>query len=150
ARRAAEVSARPRDRNGPEFRAYARRVRSRPDGRGQPAGRHANRVDFDLRPRAGARLPECFSDVAGPARGLLRDPRRDVLAAEERMGRVADALIVDIERRFPSGAAVSAQFDLAMRRGTIAVLFGPSGAGKTTVVRAIAGLDRPDRGLIRV
>ena len=66
------------------------------------------------------------------------------------MGRVADALIVDIERRFPSGAAVSAKFDLTMRRGTIAVLFGPSGAGKTTVVRAIAGLDRPDRGLIRV
>jgi len=28
-------------------------------------------------------------------------------------------------------------------------LFGPSGAGKTTVVRCIAGLERPDRGHVR-
>jgi molybdate transport system ATP-binding protein len=29
------------------------------------------------------------------------------------------------------------------------VLFGPSGAGKSTVLRQLAGLERPDRGLIR-
>ena len=33
--------------------------------------------------------------------------------------------------------------------GSILVLFGPSGAGKTTVLRQIAGLDRPDAGTIR-
>lgn len=32
--------------------------------------------------------------------------------------------------------------------GGITALFGPSGAGKTTVVRLLAGLDRPDRGRI--
>ena len=29
------------------------------------------------------------------------------------------------------------------------VLFGPSGAGKTTILRQIAGLERPDAGGIR-
>src|SRR5439155_7866492 len=33
--------------------------------------------------------------------------------------------------------------------GRVLVLFGPSGAGKTTIVRSIAGLERPDRGHIR-
>ena len=28
-------------------------------------------------------------------------------------------------------------------------MFGPSGAGKTTVLRCLAGLDRPDQGFIR-
>lgn len=32
----------------------------------------------------------------------------------------------------------------------ILALFGPSGSGKSTIVRLIAGLDRPDRGLIVV
>ena len=59
-------------------------------------------------------------------------------------------LRVAIERRFPSGAVVSARFDAAVPPGTIVVLFGPSGSGKTTIVRAIAGLDRPDRGTIQV
>jgi molybdate transport system ATP-binding protein len=31
----------------------------------------------------------------------------------------------------------------------VTVLFGPSGAGKTTVLRCLAGLERPDRGTIR-
>ena len=34
--------------------------------------------------------------------------------------------------------------------GEVLVLFGPSGAGKTTTLRAIAGLMRPDRGRIEV
>ena len=34
--------------------------------------------------------------------------------------------------------------------GEVLVLFGPSGAGKTTTLRAIAGLARPDRGRIEV
>ena len=32
----------------------------------------------------------------------------------------------------------------------IVALFGPSGSGKSTIVRLIAGLERPDRGLIHV
>jgi molybdate transport system ATP-binding protein len=39
--------------------------------------------------------------------------------------------------------------NLQMRPGaTVMVLFGPSGAGKTTVLRCLAGLERPDEGTI--
>ena len=62
---------------------------------------------------------------------------------------MADALIVDIHKRFPSGVAIAADLRLSLRPGGIAVLFGPSGSGKTTLVRCIAGLDRPDGGSIR-
>jgi molybdate transport system ATP-binding protein len=31
----------------------------------------------------------------------------------------------------------------------VLILFGPSGSGKTTVLRCLAGLERPDRGVIR-
>ncbi|HEX4739378.1 MAG TPA: ABC transporter ATP-binding protein, partial [Allosphingosinicella sp.] len=56
-------------------------------------------------------------------------------------------------------AALTAEFGLPLRsfslelaleiEGTVA-LVGPSGAGKTTVLRAIAGLARPERGHIRL
>ena len=41
-------------------------------------------------------------------------------------------------------------FDLAMEDGEFVVLLGPSGCGKTTVLRCLAGLDRPDAGHIRI
>jgi molybdate transport system ATP-binding protein len=62
---------------------------------------------------------------------------------------MADDLIVDVQKRFPSGVVVSAAFQASMQPGTITVLFGPSGAGKTTLVRSVAGLERPERGTIR-
>ncbi len=63
---------------------------------------------------------------------------------------MADELIVDIAQRFPSGVYVAAAFRAEMAAGTILVLFGPSGAGKSTVLRAIAGLGRPDRGRLQL
>lgn len=62
---------------------------------------------------------------------------------------MADELSLDIEKRFASGAVVSAALRSSTRGGTTLVLFGPSGAGKTTVVRCIAGLERPDSGHVR-
>ncbi len=61
---------------------------------------------------------------------------------------MADTLNIDIEKNFPSGARVAAALEVAIDAGGALVLFGPSGAGKTTVVRSIAGLERPDRGSI--
>jgi molybdate transport system ATP-binding protein len=58
------------------------------------------------------------------------------------------ALTFDIERRFPGGPSVRARAELPFEGGPVTVLFGPSGAGKTTVLRALAGLDRPDAGRI--
>jgi molybdate transport system ATP-binding protein len=53
-------------------------------------------------------------------------------------------LAVDVEKRLGE-FAVTAKF---VSETGATVLFGPSGAGKTTVVNMIAGLLRPDRGRI--
>ncbi len=45
-------------------------------------------------------------------------------------------------------AVQSVSFDL--RRGELLALLGPSGCGKTTVLRLIAGLERPDDGAIHL
>lgn len=61
---------------------------------------------------------------------------------------MADEITVDFEKRFAGGSAIRARFCLRLEPGATAVLIGPSGAGKTTVLRSIAGLETPDRGVI--
>ena len=46
--------------------------------------------------------------------------------------------------------ALKAHFDLSIHDGEFLTLFGPSGAGKTTLMRMIAGLEKPDSGRIEV
>jgi len=58
-------------------------------------------------------------------------------------------LTVRTEQRFSSGFDLSASLEVELRPGSMLVLFGPSGAGKTTILRQIAGLERPDDGTIR-
>lgn len=43
-------------------------------------------------------------------------------------------------------AEVIREFDLAVHDGEMVSLLGPSGAGKTTILRAVAGLIRPQKG----
>ncbi len=40
--------------------------------------------------------------------------------------------------------------DLAAPEGAITVLLGPSGAGKTVTVKHVVGLEKPDKGVVRV
>jgi molybdate transport system ATP-binding protein len=54
----------------------------------------------------------------------------------------------DVRRSFPGGAKIRAVLDEPLAPGEVLVLFGPSGSGKTTVLRSVAGLDRPDAGAI--
>jgi len=42
----------------------------------------------------------------------------------------------------------SLEVDWHIEEGKVLVLFGPSGAGKTTTLRAIAGLVRPEEGRV--
>ena len=53
----------------------------------------------------------------------------------------------DLRKDF-GGFALDARFKA--EAGGITVLFGRSGAGKTTIVNLLAGLDRPDEGRIVV
>ena len=57
-------------------------------------------------------------------------------------------LAFDIVRRYPKGAEIRAALQLPLEGVT--VLFGPSGAGKSTVLRCLAGLDKPQQGFIRL
>jgi iron(III) transport system ATP-binding protein len=54
-----------------------------------------------------------------------------------------------ISKRYPQTVAVKS-CDLQVRSGEILALLGPSGSGKTTVLRLIAGFERPDAGQILI
>ena len=60
--------------------------------------------------------------------------------------------VVELERvtrAFGTEAAV-ADLSLTVHEGELVTLLGPSGCGKTTTLRLLAGLDRPDSGVIRI
>ncbi|MFM8641744.1 MAG: ABC transporter ATP-binding protein [Phycisphaerales bacterium] len=55
-----------------------------------------------------------------------------------------------MSRAFEDGSVALDGVSLDVAPGSVAVLVGPSGCGKTTVLRMIAGLDRPTRGTVTV
>jgi molybdate transport system ATP-binding protein len=61
---------------------------------------------------------------------------------------LAGALTVDIERQFKKGPLIAGKMSIPNDVPEVTVLFGPSGSGKTTILRCIAGLERPDTGRV--
>jgi molybdate transport system ATP-binding protein len=61
---------------------------------------------------------------------------------------MADELICRVRKRNGSGFELNADLSVPLGRSRVIVLFGPSGSGKTTLLRLLAGLDRPDEGVI--
>jgi putative ABC transport system ATP-binding protein len=53
-------------------------------------------------------------------------------------------------RRGGQTVPVLTDITLDIQRGEFTVLMGPSGSGKTTLLNLIAGIDKPDSGLLRV
>jgi iron(III) transport system ATP-binding protein len=73
-------------------------------------------------------------------------------AVDRRAGPVPGSPAVAVRglrRRFGATVAVDA-LDLEVRPAELLTILGPSGCGKTTVLRLIAGLDRPDTGVIEI
>jgi len=69
------------------------------------------------------------------------------------MGRGVAFALEGVHRTFRSDAegevAALAGIDLAVAAGSFVALLGPSGCGKSTLLRLVAGLDRPERGVVR-
>ena len=62
----------------------------------------------------------------------------------------AESVVVTGLRKRFGAADVLRGADLSLAPGRIVALLGPSGCGKTTLLRCVAGLERPDAGTIRV
>jgi len=61
----------------------------------------------------------------------------------------AGALVEGVVRRFGDRVVLD-HLDLIIADEELVVLLGPSGCGKTTLLRLLAGLDRPDGGTVEV
>ena len=62
---------------------------------------------------------------------------------------MAEVALVDVSKSFGAVEAVR-NLSLSIANGEFVVLLGPTGAGKTTTLRLIAGLERPDRGQVLI
>src|SRR6185503_2627115 len=86
---------------------------------------------------------------AAPAGRVLPNLIVCVCDESEGVGGMAAEMIVDIRKAFPGGFTVVARLTVALGASTVLILFGPSGSGKTTILRCLAGLERPEVGRIR-
>ena len=130
--------------------AGRRRGRSRPGlRRGARIVRHT--IDFsDLTP-SGAR--PTVEELALPAAATPEPAWRSVrVGGRPRATRAEAAPVLEasgVTVRFGGLTAVEG-FSLEVRKGEIVGLIGPNGAGKTTTFNAIAGLNRPAAGRVRL
>jgi multiple sugar transport system ATP-binding protein len=62
---------------------------------------------------------------------------------------MADVALEAVSKRFGDAPAVT-DLTLQVADGELLVLLGPTGAGKTTTLRLVAGLVRPDAGRVRI
>jgi multiple sugar transport system ATP-binding protein len=62
---------------------------------------------------------------------------------------MSDVVLQHIAKRFGDVEAIK-DLSLAIDEGEFLVILGPSGAGKTTMLRLIAGLERADRGSVSI
>jgi len=62
---------------------------------------------------------------------------------------VTDVVIETVTKRFGAVVALD-EVDLTVPDGSLTAILGPSGCGKTTLLRVVAGFERPDGGQVRL
>jgi len=60
---------------------------------------------------------------------------------------MVDVVLENVTKKFAGRAALD-NLSLAIPTGSFVVLLGPTGAGKTTTLRMVSGLDQPDSGAV--
>src|SRR5215217_5428549 len=135
-------------RRGAHDRAGARRVR-----RGERRVRQAVRADRDRDAVRGEPLPALRRDRRLCRRGRARAAgARDALRHEpdQAEGGADMSIVIDsVSKRFGEFAALE-DVSLEVRDGSLTALLGPSGGGKSTLLRVIAGLETPDAGRVDI
>jgi multiple sugar transport system ATP-binding protein len=62
---------------------------------------------------------------------------------------MAEVVLTEVSKSFGADQAL-ADVSMTVPDGSFVVLLGPTGAGKTTTLRMVSGLDRPDRGRVSI
>src|SRR5271169_1202581 len=75
--------------------------------------------------------------------------RRSMTVRKRRSAPMSEVALEGVSKRFGATHAVS-DLSLTIEDGAFVVLLGPTGAGKTTTLRLVAGLERPEAGRIRI
>ena len=112
---------------------------------------------FHPRPGDGRRLQRLQENPRGvrerphPAAAGQRD-RLAQARAGAFLGLVTAKAVVlrDVKKRYPGGATALLRVSLEVDAGTVLVLLGTSGSGKTTALKTINRLVRPDAGQVRL
>lgn len=102
--------------------------------------------DSDVMPRRGMDGEQVLH-LNGSAQPLALRRNEEVSSASEAVASVE--LTAEFEKHFPGGPVVKVELHGPGDPCSPTVLFGPSGSGKSTTLRCLAGLERPDRGMIR-
>lgn len=63
---------------------------------------------------------------------------------------MAEVVLSGVSKTFDKSTVAVDDMSMSVADGDFTVLLGPTGAGKTTTLRLISGLERPDRGDIRI
>ncbi|NKY34502.1 ABC transporter ATP-binding protein [Nocardia speluncae] len=84
-----------------------------------------------------------------PLPPLSTRPRSPASATARRAGEPVAVSITGLHKKFGDNTVLDG-IDLEIRRGEFVVLLGPSGTGKTTLLRLLTGLEKPDGGEILV
>jgi multiple sugar transport system ATP-binding protein len=62
---------------------------------------------------------------------------------------MAEVTLTSVTKSFGANVALE-DVSMTVPDGSFVVLLGPTGAGKTTTLRMVSGLDKPDRGQVTI